>query len=156
MSTPDTSCVTKYYQSNYNQRCCLHWMLCGETNLDRKLLPRSIYDVLTQISNDFQLLLYRVQADFSCCGASGVDTVLLTYREETKQPRRPIAGLPLLEFSPALESWSHIYTGSTSCLIVPQTFSSFVFLSAISIFLSLLGSANVSPVHWMLSPPHHE
>ncbi len=34
------------------------------------------------------------------------------YREETKQPRRPIAGLPLLEFSPALESWSDIYTGS--------------------------------------------
>ncbi len=30
---------------------------------------------------------------FSCCGTSGVDTVLLTYREETKQPRRPIAGL---------------------------------------------------------------
>ncbi len=36
--------------------------------------------------------------------ASGVDTVLLTYREEPKQPRRPIAGLLLLEFSPALES----------------------------------------------------
>ncbi len=30
-----------------------------------------------------------------------------------------------------------------------------VFLSAISIFL-LLGSANVRPVHWTLSPPHHE
>ncbi len=28
---------------------------------DRKLLPRSIYDVLTQISNDFQWSLYRVQ-----------------------------------------------------------------------------------------------
>ncbi len=55
--------------------------------------------------------------------ASGVDTVLLTYREETKQPRRPIAGLPLLAFSPALESWSDIYTGPTSCLIIPQTFS---------------------------------
>ncbi len=25
---------------------------------------------------------------------------------------------PLLEFSPALESWSNIYTGSTSCLII--------------------------------------
>ncbi len=69
-----------------------------------KLLPHSIYDVLTQISNDFQRSLYRVQADISCCGASGVDSVLLTYREETKQPRRPIADLPLLELSPALES----------------------------------------------------
>ncbi len=84
---------------------------------NRKLLPRSIYDMLT---NDFQWSLYR------CCDASSVDTVLLTYREEPKQPRRLIAGLPLLELS--------------SCLIVPQTFSSFVFLSAISIFLSL-GSA---------------
>ncbi len=44
----------------------------------------------------------------------------LRYREEPKQPRRPIAGLPLLEFSPALESWSDIYTGPTSCHIVPS------------------------------------
>ncbi len=43
---------------------------------------------------------------------------LLTYREETKQPLRPIAGLPLLQFSPALESWSHIYTSPTSCFII--------------------------------------
>ncbi len=97
-----------------------------------QLLSRSVYDVLTQISNDFQRSLYRVQfrqtlAVAARCGASGVDTVLLTYREETKQPRRPIAGLPLLEFSPALESWSDIYTGPTSCLIILQTFSSFVF-----------------------------
>ncbi len=28
---------------------------------DSKLLPRSVYDVLTQISNDFQWSLYRVQ-----------------------------------------------------------------------------------------------
>ncbi len=44
--------------------------------------------------------------------------MLLTYWEETKQPRRPIAVLPLLEFSPALESWSDIYTSPSSCLIV--------------------------------------
>ncbi len=43
--------------------------------------------------------------------------MLLTYREETKQPRRPQAFL-LLEFFPALECWSDIYTGPTSCLIV--------------------------------------
>ncbi len=53
--------------------------------------------------------------------------MLLTYGEETKQPWRPITALPLLEFSPALESWSDIYTGPTSCLVVQQTFSSFVF-----------------------------
>ncbi len=56
---------------------------------NRKLLPHSIYDVLTQISNDFQRLRR---------GASGVYMVLLTYREETKQPCHPIACLPLLEF----------------------------------------------------------
>ncbi len=44
---------------------------------------------------------------------------------------------------------SDIYTGPTSCLIVPQTFSSLVFLSAFSIFRSL-GSA----VHWRLSLLH--
>ncbi len=59
---------------------------------------------------------------------SGVDTaVLLAYQEETKQPRHPIAGLPLLEFSPVLSTV--IYTGPTSCLkpSFPHTFSSFVF-----------------------------
>ncbi len=87
---------------------------------DRKLLPLSIYDVLTQISNDFQLSCYHVQCRQTL--------VLLTYRKEPKQPLRPITSLPLLEFSPALESWSDIYTGPTSCLIVPQTFTSFVFI----------------------------
>ncbi len=56
-------------------------------------------------------------------GVSGVDMVLLTYREEQKQSRHPIAGL----LPPALESWSDIYTGPTSCLIVLQKFSSFDF-----------------------------
>ncbi len=36
---------------------------------------------------------------------------------------------------------------------VPQMFSSLVFLSAISIFLSSLGLANVQHVHGVLSPP---
>ncbi len=36
--------------------CCAAWQIP-----DRKLLPRSVYDVLTQISNDFQQSLYRVQ-----------------------------------------------------------------------------------------------
>ncbi len=130
--------------------CCAAWQIP-----DRKLLPRSIYDVLTRIANDSQRSLYHVQTGISCCGASGVDTVLLTYREEPKQSRRPIADLPLLEFSPALESWSDIYTGPTSCLIVPQTFSAFVFLSFLSLSFCRR-SANVHPVHRRLSSPHHE
>ncbi len=66
----DASGETKSYWSHYNQWCCLHWMLQGSSRQipDRKLLPRFIYDVLTQISNDFQRSLYRVQADFSCSG----------------------------------------------------------------------------------------
>ncbi len=38
------------YRIHYNQWCCLHWIP------DSKLLPRSMYDVLTQISNDFRLM----------------------------------------------------------------------------------------------------
>ncbi len=40
--------------------------------------------------------------------------------------------LLLLVFSPALESWSDIYTGPTSCLILPQMFFSFVFYPPLS------------------------
>ncbi len=90
-------------------------------------------------SNNFQRWLYRVQCRQTLAVAvrvptragisvwqtiASVDT--LSYQEETKQHRRPIAGLPLLEFSPAPESWFDIYTGPTSCL--PQTFPSFVFI----------------------------
>ncbi len=42
----------------------------------------------------------RVQCRQALAVVCGVDMVLLTYREETKRPRRPIAGLLLLEFSP--------------------------------------------------------
>ncbi len=58
---------------------------------------------------------YATQATISSVKQS--KPMLLTYREETKQPRRPQAFL-LLEFFPALECWSDIYTGPTSCLIV--------------------------------------
>ncbi len=63
-------------------------------------------------------------------GTSGVNTVLLTYREETKRPRRPIAGLPAAPWvlsSAGKLIRSDIYSCPTSCLIVPQAFSSFVF-----------------------------
>ncbi len=86
------------------------------------------------------------------CAASGVHMVLLTYREEPKQPRRLIAGLPLLEFSPALESWSNIYTGPTSCLIIPQMFSSLLFIH--HLYLCRLGcSLNaLSSTSWVDTP----
>ncbi len=100
------------------------------TNLDRKLLPHSIYDVLTQILNDSQRSLYRVQCRKTLAAAAhrvrcrhGVTNLSRRNKATSASNRRP----PLLEFSPALESWSDIYTGPTSCLIVPQTFSSFVF-----------------------------
>ncbi len=92
-----------------------------------------IYDVLTQILNDFQRSLYRVQCrlDFS----SPI---------EKKQSTLDIRSQAFRSLSSLLR-WKAdaIFTlGSTSCLIIPQTFSSFVFLSAISIFLSLGCSLN--------------
>ncbi len=115
MSTTDASGTTKYYRSHYNQRCCLHWMQRGATNPWQKTAAAFC---LWRADTHFKWFstLYRVQADFSCCGTSGVDTVLLTYREETKQTLCLIASLSLLEFSPALESWYDIYTGPTSYL----------------------------------------
>ncbi len=140
--------ISSVKQSKTNVTSCLHWTQAAWQNTvevivisdafytgcsawqipDRKLLRHSIYDLLTQISKDFQWSIYCV-GKLLClrCSVSNVDTVLLTYREERKQPRCPIAGLPLLEFSPALESLSDIYTGPNSCLIVLQKFSSFVF-----------------------------
>ncbi len=53
--------VTKYNKTLYNQCCCLHWMQRDMTNPDSKLLPRSIYDVLTQSSNALQRSLCLVQ-----------------------------------------------------------------------------------------------
>ncbi len=126
-------------------------MISSDKSPTENCCPRSIYDVLTQISNDFQRSLYRVQCRQA---TSGVDTVLLTYREEPKQPQRPIAGLPLLEFSPALEIWSDIYTSPTSCLIVPQTFSSFVFIRHLYLSVARLGcSLNaLSSTSWVDTP----
>ncbi len=109
-----------------------------------------LYGVLTQILKDFQRSLYRVQ----CRQTSGVDTVLLTYREEPKQPRCTIAGLPLLESSPVLESSSDIYTGPTSCLIVPQTFSSCFFIHHLYLSVTRLScSLNaLSSTSWVDTP----
>ncbi len=44
VSTPEASNTTKYYRTHYNQWCCLNGLIP-----DSKLLPCSIYDVLTQI-----------------------------------------------------------------------------------------------------------
>ncbi len=65
--------------------------------------------------------------------------------------RRPST---LLEFSPALESWSDIYMCPTSCLIVPQMFSSFVFIRHLYISVTRLGcSLNaLSSISWADTP----
>ncbi len=113
--------------------------------------------MLTQILNDSQQSLYRVQCRQTLAIALQLvrcrHSVLLNYWEETTQPRHPIAGLPLLEFSPALESWSDIYTGPTSCLFIPQIFSAFVFYPP-SLSVTRLGcSLNVlSSTSWVDTP----
>ncbi len=112
--TPDASGVTKYYRSHYNQWCCLHWMLCDSIRqiLDRKLLPRSIYDMLTQISNYFQQSLYRVQCrktlDFATCHVQcrhGVTNLSRKTEATSASKRRPSA--PWVISSAGYLHWSY-------------------------------------------------
>ncbi len=49
--------------------------------------------------------------------------MLLTDREETKQPRVQSQAFQLLEFSPVLENWSNIYIGPTEFLPYRNTVS---------------------------------
>ncbi len=82
--------------------CCATWHISN-----RKLLPRSIYDVLTQISNDFQWSLYHVQCRQTL--AIAVDTARYSpIRKKQSNLCVRSQALPLLEFTPALESWSDI------------------------------------------------
>ncbi len=152
MSTLDMSVAKKYYRSHYDQWCCLHWMLCGASNLDRKLLPRSIYDVLTQISNDFQQSLYRIQCRQTLAvtarrGRFRHSVTHLSRRNKatSASDRRPSAPW-VLSSAGKLIRYLH---GSYFLPYHSTDVFFFCFLSAISIFLSL-GSA----VHWTLSLLH--
>ncbi len=160
LAIPDASGAPKYYRSHYNQWCCLHWMLRGSTWQipGRKLLPRSIYDVLTQILNDFQWSLYRVQCRQTLAVAArhircrhGVTHLLRRNKATSASDCRPSAPWVLSSAGKLIRCLHGSY-------FLPYRSADvflFCFLSAISIFLSL-GSANVHPVHWTLSPPHHE
>lgn len=86
--------------------------------------------------------------------------MLLNYKEETKQPCCPIAGLsaPWVLSSAGKLFWNlhrSYFVPYRKPSFVSQTFSSSVFIT-ISIFLSSLSLANIRPVRWTLSPPHHE
>ncbi len=106
VSTPDASGVTKFYRTYYNQWCCLD---ARRQIPNSKLLPHSIYDILTHIYN---YLYCPVQC-------------------------------------------RHVVSLLLFCRCFPLLF--FICHSAISIFLSSLGSANVRHVHWWaLSPLYHE
>ncbi len=139
VSTPDASGTTKYYRSPYNQWCCLHWMLRSATNPRQKTAAAFCLWCADTNFKWFSTIVLSRSGRHQWCGVSSVDTVLLTYREQTKQPQRPITDLPLLEFSPALESWSDIYTGPVSCLIVPQMFSALVFIRHLYLSVTRLG-----------------
>ncbi len=144
--------ATKYY-SHYNQWCCLHWMLCGSTNLQQKPAA-AFYDVLRQISNDFQLSFYRFQCRQTLAVAArrvrcrhGVTHLSRITKASLASDRRPSAPW-VLSSAEKLIRYLH---GS---YFLPYCFAEvflFCYFSAISIFLSL-GSA----VHGTLSPPHHE
>ncbi len=152
VSTPDASGTTKYYRSPYNQWWCLHWMLRSATNPRTKTAAAFCLWCADTNFKWFSTIVLSRPGRHQRCGASSVDTVLLTYREQTKQPRRPIADLPLLEFSPALESWSDIYMGPISCLIVPQMFSALDFIRHFYLSVTRLGcSLNaLSSTSWAL------
>ncbi len=121
---------------------------------NRKLLPRSIYDVLTQISNDFQRSLCCVQCRQTLAVAAlrvlcrhGVTNLSRRTKATSASDRRPSAPW-VLSSAGKLIRYLH---GSYFLPYHSADVFLFCFFSAISIFLSL-GSA----VHWMLSPPHHE
>ncbi len=64
MSTLDASGATKYNRTHYNQWCCVtDYTACDAARQipASKLMHRSIYDILTQSSNDWQRSLCRVQ-----------------------------------------------------------------------------------------------
>ncbi len=70
--------------------CEAHFQIGAVFINNRKLSFKQLFSPEIQASNVGRLSLLRR-------GASAVDTVLLTYQKETKQPQRPIAGLPALE-----------------------------------------------------------
>ncbi len=130
-------------QRDFNVTPCLH-------RVHTELLPCSIYDVLTQISNDFQRSLYHVQCRQTLAVVArhvwcrhGVTHLSRRNKATSASNRRPSAP-GVLSSAGKLIRYLH---GS---YFLPYCFP-LLFLSAISIFLSL-GSA----VHWTLSPPHHE
>ncbi len=97
-----------------------------------KLLLRSIYDVLTQILNDFQRSLYRVQCRQTLAHLSRRNKALST------SDRRPSAPW-VLSSAGKLMRYLH---GFYFLPYHPADVFLFCFLSAISIFLSLGCSLN--------------
>ncbi len=120
---------------------------------DRKLLLHSIYDVLTQISNDFQWSLYRVQCRQTLAVAvrrvwwNGVTHLSRRNKATSASDRRPSAPW-VLSSAGKLMRYLH---GSYFLPYSSADVFLFCFLFTISIFLLLC-----SAVHWTLSPPYHE
>ncbi len=154
MSTLDASCATKYIEVIIVSNAVYTGCCTARKSLTEKLLLHSVYYVLTQISNDFQRSHYRIQ----CRQTLAVAAQHVWCRHGvTHLSRRNKATLAsdhrLSRYLSSLQRWKAvpIFTRVLRLALFFADFSSSVFLSAISIFLSL-GSA----VHWMLSPPYHE
>ncbi len=125
-------------KSSTENGCCILFMMC--------------WHKFQMIFNSCFISVGRLQ--LLCRGTSGVDVVLLTYREEPKQTRHPIAGLPLLEFSSTGKLIRYLH-GS---YFLPYRFVDvflFYFLSAIHL-PSVASAPCRSSVHWMLFSPYHE
>ncbi len=128
VSAPDASGATKYYRSHYNQWCGLHWMLRGVTNPQQKTAAAfCLWRTDTNFKWFFKshfIASRQILAVAACCVQCRRGVTHLSRRNKASLASD---GLQLLELSPVLESWFDIYTGPTSCLIIPQTFSAFVF-----------------------------
>ncbi len=102
--------ISSVKQSKTNVTPCLHRMRAARQNtIEVIIISDTVYTGCCAARRDKSLTV-------NCCRV-----LFMTCWHKCQR------SLPLLDFSPVLESWSDIYTGPTSCLIVPQTCSSFVF-----------------------------
>ncbi len=127
---------------------------------NRKLLPHYVYDILTQISNDFQLLLYRVQCRLTLAVAAWLVRCRHSVTHLSRRTKATSASDRMPSSPWVLSSAGKLVRYLHGSYFLPNRSADvflFCFLSAISIYLSSLSLVNVRHVHWCaLSPLHHE
>ncbi len=164
--------ISSVNQSKTNVTLCIHRMRAAQQNTleviiisdavytgccaarqngDRKLLPRSVYDMLTQISNNFQQSFYRVQ----CRQTLAVAARRVRCRHGVAHLSRRTKATSVSDHRPSTP-WVLSSAGKLIRYLHGFYFllylSADIFLLCFFICISFCNSA----VHWTLSPPHHE